>query len=908
MSPPNKHPLQSPPRRRYWHAFLALLLLLGISKPLVAQIVRRPNTTLTLPFEPVSANGAIVLTDAFPGIVFDSPVSIRSLPGDTNRLFVVERYGRVMVINDLADPHPEVFMDIHERVYASDWIYDRRTEGLSSIEFHPNFAENGRFFVCYSFRTTNSAGEFEYYNRLSEFRASEDRTVGSPESEIPYITQFDEGDGHNINDLHFGPDGYLYVAIGDEGDNGTGDDYNNAQKIDKDFFSTIMRIDVDKRPGNLMPNPHPAGTTNYCIPADNPFVGATNFLGKAVDTNQVHTEFWAVGFRNPWRFSFDPLTGAIYEGDVGQHQREEINRVVRGGNYGWSFKEGTVPGPKAPAPAGFTFIDPIFEYSTGKDQFEGNSVTGGAVYRGSRIPSLYGSLLFADYVSGNLWAMNVDLDPPAKPVWLLSINSVVKSGGIASFGYDPRDGEILVIHHSETEPGRIYRVDVSGGSTENYPQTLADTGIFADLTSLQPNEGIVPYDVNLPFWSDGAIKSRWFSIPDPAGTILFSADQNWQFPTGTVWIKHFELQTTPGDTNSIKRVETRVLVKCTAGPGIYGLSYKWDEAGQNATLVSENGASKVFTINDPLGPREQVWKFPSHSECLACHTSAGGLALGFQTAQLNKMHDYGSLTTNQISALSAAGYLENPPLNLHGLRALAPSDDESISRTYRVRSYLAANCSFCHQPGGSSLAGWDARTITPLSFANIINGTLRNSLGDLSNRVVVPGSRVHSAMLTRISTPAERMPPLGSTVLDQKAIALLDAWITQDLPQYEIYAAWAARVFGTHSDGDASPEADVDGDGLTNYEEYLAGSDPLSIASKLALHPKISSGRLGFSWTQPEGRGVLIEKASNLADPYWDAINVPDNYVTFPSKAVTRSVLEVIEGPQKFYRIRFFEP
>src|SRR4029078_7796038 len=149
------------------------------------------------------------------------------------------------------------------------------------------------------------------------------------------------------------------------------------------------------------------------------------------------------------------------------------------------------------------------------------------------------------------------------------------------------------------------------------------------------------------------------------------------------------------------------------------------------------------------------------------------------------------------------------------------------------------------------LAAWDARSVTPLSFANIVNGTLHDTLGDASNRVVLAGSPDHSPLSPRISTPVKRMPPAGSTVLDQKAIDLLQAWISQDLPQYELYNAWATRIFTNAPDADSSPDADADGDGLTNYEEYLAGSDPLSAASKFVLQPNISKNGVQFSMTQP---------------------------------------------------------
>jgi hypothetical protein len=246
--------------------------------------------------------------------------------------------------------------------------------------------------------------------------------------------------------------------------------------------------------------------------------------------------------------------------------------------------------------------------------------------------------------------------------------------------------------------------------------------------------------------------------------------------------------------------------------------------------------------------------------------------------------------------------LENPPANLRGLRALAASDDESVSRTYRVRSYLSANCSFCHQPGGSSLAAWDARAVTSLSFANIVNGALHNSLGDLSNRVVVAGSPDHSAIFRRISNQAERMPPVGSSVLDQKAIQLLQDWISEDLPKYEVYDTWATRIFANTSGVDSTPDGDADGDGRTNYEEYLAGTDPLSTSSKIVILPKIKNGQVELSLTQQPNRALLIESTRSLTYPDWEFLNAPSNQVTFPVQNVDRSILDAFDGGEKYYR------
>jgi uncharacterized repeat protein (TIGR03806 family) len=877
-----------------------LILMAALLTPtrIEAQMTRVQNTTLHFPTQPPAPpSGNYILTNLFPSLQFIRPVAIATPPGETNRLFVVEREGRIQVINDLSHPSAELFMDISSRVTASDWVNNRRTEGLSSIAFHPDFKNNGRFFVTNNTLTNTSQGDGNY-NRLSEFRASSDGRHGLPGSEIIYINQFDEGDGHNINEAMFGPDGYLYVATGDEGDGGTGDDYNNAQKIDKDFFSAIMRIDVDKRPGNLPPNPHPANSQNYSVPADNPFVGAETFNGLPVDKFKIHDEFWAVGFRNPWRFSFDPLTGTIYEGDVGQHTREEINRVVRGGNYGWSFKEGSLNGPKGPVPTSISVIDPIMEYSTGYGPDWGFSVTCGVVYRGDLYPDLYGKLVYADYVSGNVWLLDADAESVDSPEWILGRT------GIAGFGYDPRNGDVLAIDHDR---GQILALRMSNEPVESYPQKLSETGIFSDLGALTPNPGIYPYDVNVSFWSDGANKRRWFSLPGLQQKIHFDPEGNWGFPVGGIWIKHFDLQTEPGNPASARRIETRVLVN--GSNGLYGLTYKWNDDGSDATLVPESGEDQTIQIQDGNGTHSQTWHFPSRSECLSCHTPAAGYVLGFNTPQMNRDQVYSGNETNQISALAAAGFFDNPPETSAGWRALAPLDAETVSRTYRVKSYLAANCVYCHQPEGTAHTAWDARITTPLSLANIINGPLANNLGDPNNRVIIPNDPAHSAISLRVSTRGgNQMPPLASTVIDQEAVNLLRDWITKDLPDYETYDQWMDRAFGSDSGVDASPEGDPDGDGIENYTEYLISSDPLSPGNPLDLNLNVTNSTAHLTVTQPPNRAILLDSSTNLSDGSWKLLPVPENKLSFPATPVQKSVSDPLSPPREYYRVRVIEP
>lgn len=230
---------------------------------------RVPNTTLQLP--PAPPARGFTATDAFPGLVFTNPVCLASPPGETNRLFVVEKRGRIIVITNLLAPTRTVFLDITDRVSTSDSISSE--EGLLGLVFHPGYATNRFFYVFYTGPDNTGSGTTRH-DILSRFSASEtDPNQALPASELKLLRQLDEASNHNGGDLHFGPDGYLYVSLGDEG--GQNDGFNNSQIITNDFFSAILRIDVDKRPGSLAPNPHPAATTYYAVPPDNPFVGAT---------------------------------------------------------------------------------------------------------------------------------------------------------------------------------------------------------------------------------------------------------------------------------------------------------------------------------------------------------------------------------------------------------------------------------------------------------------------------------------------------------------------------------------------------------------------------------------------------------------------------------------------------------
>ncbi|MFT6862245.1 MAG: glucose/arabinose dehydrogenase, partial [Akkermansiaceae bacterium] len=458
---------------------------------------RVANTTLQMPPE-IFSSVAYQLEDAALGSV-GAPVDLVSPPND-DRLFVVDRGGRIFVIPDLANPVPEVFLDLTDRVESGTG-----EEGLLGLTFHPDYATNGTFYVCYT--RVNSDPLVVHDDTLARFTVSAtDADRGDATSEAILIQQPGDrwGRNHNGGDLEFGGDGYLYVSMGDGGDR------QNAQKIHAGFHAGVIRIDVDGRPGSLTPNPHPSVMGTYWVPSDNPFVGATAFNGVAVAAANVRTEFFAVGLRNPWRFSIDLVSGSILLGDVGEGNFEEVNLITAGGNYGWPFREGTGTGPLTPPP-GLTFVEPINAYG----RSAGLSVIGGVVYRGSRLPELNGKYLFTDWGNGEIRGL-VPNGANAAPYEVIATSY---GFGPRAFGIDPRNGDVLVAYNSSVQ--RLVRN--LAGTTDSLPPTLSATGAFSSLATLAPEAGILPYRINAPFWSDGAEKSRWLSVPELADQIGYDA-------------------------------------------------------------------------------------------------------------------------------------------------------------------------------------------------------------------------------------------------------------------------------------------------------------------------------------------------------------------------------------------------
>ncbi|MFO0750736.1 MAG: PQQ-dependent sugar dehydrogenase [Myxococcota bacterium] len=688
---------------------------------------------------PSQAGGsALQMPNAFPELAaFSAPIDLTHANDGSGRVFVVERAGRVIELSGPQGAHVKrTFLDIRSKVYTGGEC------GLLGIAFHPRFASNGYVFTTYCQRTSGQTTS--YLTRWSVDPADPHRL--DPASEVELLRQDQPFDNHKGGSLHFGPDGFLYLSFGDGGS--ANDPFGNGQRLDT-LLGKILRIDVD----------HGADGKAYAIPADNPFaVGGS-----------ARPEICAWGLRNPWRTSFDRLTGELWVGDVGQGAWEEVDVVSCGRNYGWSVMEGAHCRPGGPGTCGTSGLElPVLEYPhSGSGTITGAAISGGFVYRGTRAPSLWGRYVFADYVSNFLATWQRGEPTPA--------NGIQTPTNIAAFGED-EDGEVYLLGLVN---GRIYRLEDAPTVASPPPATLSATGCFADLASLTPTTGVLPYALNLPFWSDGAVKSRWLVLP-PGGTVGFATHDKWTLPAGSVLIKHFERADPLG--GGMRRIETRFLVK--QAEGVRGWSYRWRADGLDADLVTA-GADVVLPDTEAS---TFVWSIPSSSQCTACHRTSnlegGDGVLGLETRQLDRDVVYaGHGPFRQIDAWATWGLFDSalpdadqwpPPYEALD----APIEDEEALED-RARSWLAVNCAFCHQPDGPSGTAMDWRRDVDLAAAGVCDVVPEHGDVGLDDaRLVTPGDSGRSVVHERlVRGPPWRMPPLGSHLFDEEGAAVVRDWI-----------------------------------------------------------------------------------------------------------------------------------
>lgn len=312
---------------------------------------------------------------------------------------------------------------------------------------------------------------------------------------------------------------------------------------------------------------------------------------------------------------------------------------------------------------------------------------------------------------------------------------------------------------------------------EAMPRLLSQTGAFRNVAERIPHDGLIPYDLIVPFWSDGAEKSRWISVP--AGQkIKFAATGEWVFPAGTVFVKNFDLATDETNPAHQRRLETRLLV-CDDHGGVYGVTYKWRADNSDAELLTTNLTEEI-PIKTATGVRTQMWYYPSQKDCLTCHTPTAGYVLGVKTRQLNRDFSYGpDFTVNELLAWSCNGLLDTNLIDadLKNLPKLAALDDTTRSLEDRARSYLDANCAHCHRPQGT-VAYFDARYDTPLARQGLIDGHVLIDERIDGARVIAPHDIWRSILLMRADTvEAFKMPPLARNTIDTRGMELLRQWI-----------------------------------------------------------------------------------------------------------------------------------
>ncbi|GAB4410481.1 MAG: hypothetical protein OHK0039_14920 [Bacteroidia bacterium] len=755
---------------------------------------------------PGQGSGGWIIQDAFPNLDFVAPLFMAQEPG-TNRLFVAEMNGRIQAFaNNNASTAKTQVLDISNRVHYSG------ESGLLSFAFHPRYAIDSSYLYCfYQYRI---AGVNRSYWRVSRFTMTPGGTA-VPNSELVLIHQYDRADNHNGGAIFFGQDGYLYISVGDEG--AANNVYGNCQRIEHRLFGGVLRIDVDRNPATSHPirrqpvqldGTDASFTANYYIPNSNPWQDVNGGILE---------EFYAIGLRNPHRMTYDPATNSIWVGDVGQGAREEVDVIIAGGNYEWGYREGELNGPQGiPNPLIGAPVPPVHTYPRN----QGNCIIGGHVYRGPAHADLQGRYLFADNGSKNLWAMSY-VAGAVTVEQLLTLPFGSSYSSISSFAVDA-SGEVYILrmNGAGNTGGKIYKLARQNPGAPEPPALLSQTGAFNDVATLDPAEFMIPYELNVPFWSDAAIKARWLVIPNdgthdtPGEKIGFSANGEWTFPQGAVLVKHFELEIDESHPAVTRRLETRFLIHGTDG-NYYGVTYRWRDDQTDAELLSVS-RNDTLSIATPNGPREIVWYYPSRSECLTCHNDAAGGTLGPRTRQLNGDGYYPSSgrTANQLTTLAHLGMFDVAPdtNNLAALPALPQLSDLSVPLDDKVMAYIDANCASCHRPGTGVQANFDARWQTSLTSSGLLYAPALKSLGIHDARLIVPGHPDLSTLYLRLSAVHNdvAMPALAKNLVDSTGLALVSYWIsnlspnvadscpTIDFGDYQVVSYGGVQDFGTH--------------------------------------------------------------------------------------------------------------
>ncbi|MCE9526882.1 MAG: PQQ-dependent sugar dehydrogenase, partial [Planctomycetales bacterium] len=488
-----------------------------------------------------------------------------------------------------------------------------------------------------------------------------------------------------------------------------------------------------------------------------------------VDLKGARGEIWAYGFRNPWRISIDRKTGDLWAGDVGWELWELLDRVERGGNYGWSVMEGRQPTnpewPRGPTP----ILPPTIDHP----HSESSSITNGLTYYGPRLKELQAHHLYGDYDTGKIWGFRYE---NGKVVGHRELADTTHR--IVGFGED-NSGECYLLDHTAGTINRLVPNPQQDNSA-TFPRKLSESGLFTSLKEQKSAAGVIPYSINAEPWADHAIAQRLVAVP---GELSIEAEgAAWTFPKDSVLVKTLSLDTEAGNPASRRRIETQIL----HFDGIEWMpyTYQWNEEQTDAVLLSAAGAEATFDIADPKTPggkRKQTWHFSGRAECQRCHNKWSGPAIGFNGPQLNKSHDYGGSAVSQLDALAQMKLVEKPVGVDKQQPKLANLHDPSASENDRARAYLHTNCAHCHRLHAGSAVLSKMPFDVPLNKTDMVGvRPTQGTFGIHAAQVISPGNPFRSVLLYRMTKlGGGRMPHIGSTEVDREGIELIHNWIQQ---------------------------------------------------------------------------------------------------------------------------------
>jgi len=721
-----------------------------VNAPVIGTFPRPINQTCIAPNLLALSSSKITVEKAFPELQHLGEVSaMKQAPGDNLHWYAMLPQGKILefVNNNLSATYTD-FLNLESTIR-----YDSGGElGLLGMAFHPDYQNNGELYLHYTIdEIVRIRGDdvIRLRSVISRFSKVNDAWV---EEIILKINQPDVA--NNGGNLDFDHNGYLLISLGD---GGSDNDILGLAQDTTALLGSILRIDVDNG-------------TPYAIPADNPFVD-NNICDdpEVVNNTSDCPEIFAYGLRKPIYWSIDSTINTIWAGDNGPNNRAEINLIENGNNYGWNIMEGAqcnlIVDPNCDQ-TGLTL--PVYDYEFTDPDL---NVVSGYVYRGNELDYLNGSYIFADKSTGTLFSSELQGNQYITAE-LLDTNQIINGFARSNTGdlylLNPTPG-------TEAKGNNIWKIvpDLTGTEAGQVPTNLSETGCVEATRPIQAAPAMISYDVINPLWTDNAEKQRYFAIPDGA-TINITATGDFEFPVGSVLMKHFILND--------QYIETRLLM--FHPEGWLGYSYEWEyDANGNPVDAVLLDTAKTKTIGN------QTWYYPSRQGCLECHTAATGRVIGPEVLQLNREYTFpekGIYTSNQLLSYEQMGLLSAiiPPVLMDN--KLVALDNLSATYEFRAKSYLHSNCSYCHSPTAPSSFDMDFRYTTTLADMNICNVQAMSGDMGLANPLILnptgtydfPNSVLPLRMEADINS-GNRMPPLGSEVIDSEAVTIIKNWINE---------------------------------------------------------------------------------------------------------------------------------